>query len=215
MPQHQPALTVTSGVAQPRALKLHTDKQSATIMMAYPGITLADPDRHAMILLQTYLGGYSSQGGSKLFETLRGLGLVYTATAADISGPAGGMFLISAQGEPQNADAIVAKINQIVEEVRAGNLPDNLLAAAKDQTITGEKLSKQTIAEKSGAEALDEALGLGWQDSQTFPEKIRSVTKADVIRVAKKYLANPTVVVLTPTVPPAATQTAPNTVSHP
>ena len=40
--------------------------------------------------------------------------------------------MISAQGEPQNADAIVAKIKQIVEEVRGGMLPDAFLAAARD-----------------------------------------------------------------------------------
>ncbi len=200
IPQRSPALAMATSFATPKTVKLHTDKPAATILVAYPGITIADPDRYAITILQTYLGGYASQGGSKLFETLRGLGLVYTATASDFSGVAGGMFLISAQGEPQNADAIVAKIKQIVEEVRGGNLPDHLLAAAKDQVITGEKLAKQTIAAKSGQEALDEALGLGWDDSQKFPERIRAVTKEDVVRVARKYLASGTVVVMTPDV---------------
>ncbi len=198
IPPREVTLATSSTLAPAGSQTLHTDKGSATIMMAYPGMSVTSPDRHAAILLQTYLGGYSSPGGSVLFDTLRAKGLVYTVSASDISGAIDGMFLISAQGEPLNAKAIVAQIEQIVDAVKKGNLPDNLLAAAKDQAITGQQLAKQTIADKSGSEALDELLGLGWDDAAKFPAQIRAVTKADVVRVANKYLTKPTIVILTP-----------------
>lgn len=199
IPQKSPPLRMTSRAANAGVIRVPTKKESAAIMVAYPpGMTITSADRHAVTLLQTYLGGYTSQFGSVLFETLRGRGLVYTVQASNVSGPAGGMFLIAALGEPQNADAIAKTIQEIVERTKAGEIPDAKFEAAKDQAITGEKLSKLTIADKSANQALDELLGLGYDDDVRFPEKIRAVTKAEVVAAAKKYLNAPVVVIMTP-----------------
>jgi predicted Zn-dependent peptidase len=175
-----------------------TAKQSATVMLAYPGANISSADRHALIVLKTYFSGYSSPGGSLLFETLRGKGLVYTVDAANTCWPAGGLFLITALGEPKNTGAIVGNIQQVIETVKRGEVTDILFAAAKDQAITGEKLSKPTVAERSSQEALAEVLGLGWDDEVRFPEQIHAVTKEQMVRIANKYLTTPTIVILTP-----------------
>jgi zinc protease len=194
-----PALHTESIPAAPRTITLSTAKESASIMFAFPpGMTADDPDRYAMTVLQTYLGGYSSPGGSVLHETLRGQGLVYNVQAMTFAGAARGMFLIYTLGEPGNAPRILASVDRIVRDARGGNIPDKLLAAAKEQAITGEKLSKQTIADKAQNAALDELLGLGFEEEERFPERIRAVTKSDVVRVANKYLQAPTIVITTP-----------------
>jgi predicted Zn-dependent peptidase len=108
------------------------------------------------------------------------------------------MFLIAALGEPRNADKIVATIEQIVADTKAGGFTDKALAAAKDQAITGQRLSNQTIAEKGAARALDETMGLGYEEEARFADAIAKVTRADVIRVANKYLTAPTIVITTP-----------------
>ncbi|HVT82470.1 MAG TPA: insulinase family protein, partial [Phycisphaerae bacterium] len=198
IPQKTPALHMTSRSAAPAATRVPTKKDSATIMVAYPGMTVTNPDRYALTVLQTYLGGYTSQFGSVLFDTLRGRGLVYTVQASNITGPAGGMFLISAQGEPQNADAITKAIAEIVAQTKAGDIPDVKFNAARDQAITGEKLSKLTIAEKSSDQALNELIGLGYDEDARFPERVRAVTKEQVIAAARNYLTAPVIVVMTP-----------------
>ena len=55
----------------------------------------------------------------------------------------------------------------------------------------------QTIAEKSSSAALDELLGLGYDADKRFPDGIRAVTKADLVRMANKYLQDPIVVIMT------------------
>lgn len=201
IPQSSPALNLETTPAAGQTILRHTEKQSATVMFAFPpGMKITNDDRYAMFLLQTYLGGYSSPGGSVLHETLRGKGLVYTVQASTVTGPAGGMFLIYALGEPQNAQEIVKSVEAIVADAKAGKISDTQIAAAKDQTITGEKLSKQTIADKSSSEALDELLGLGYDQSTHFPERVRAVTKADLVRVANTYLTAPVVVIHSPEV---------------
>jgi predicted Zn-dependent peptidase len=69
---------------------------------------------------------------------------------------------------------------------------------SKDQAITGQKFSKLTIADKSPSEALHELLGLGCDEDVKFPQKIRDVTKAQIVEVAQKYLIEPVIVILTP-----------------
>jgi zinc protease len=199
IPENSPPLALESIPASPhRALK-HTDKESATIMLAYPpGATADSPDRYALTVLQTYLGGYTSSAGAILFDTLRGKGLVYVVQASNVPGAARGMFLIAALGEPRNADKIVATIEQIVADTKAGGFTDKALAVAKDQAITGQRLSNKTIAEKGAARALDETMGLGYEEEARFADAIAKVTRADVIRVANKYLTAPTIVITTP-----------------
>jgi predicted Zn-dependent peptidase len=108
------------------------------------------------------------------------------------------MFLVAALGEPKNADAIVTNIEQIVADTKAGRFSDKALAVAKDQAITGQQLSNQTIAEKGSARALDEAMGLGYEEETRFAEAVGKVTREDVVRVANKYLTAPTIVITTP-----------------
>ena len=190
-----PAKTVTQA----------TEKKSATIMLAYgPGMVAGSADRDAMIVLQTLLGGYSSPGGSLLHEALRGQGLVYTVQATNFAGvgsgdqAARGMFLIAALGEPQNTEKIVAMIQKIVEDVKAGRITDKEIATARDQSVTGHQLQHQTVAAQAQGQALDEAMGLGYDDDEKFAARVKAVTKDDVVRVAGKYLKDPVIAITRP-----------------
>ncbi|HVS72575.1 MAG TPA: pitrilysin family protein [Phycisphaerae bacterium] len=199
IPQQSVSLDKTSTPAPPHRVTRPTDKQSATIMFAFgPGSVVNSPDRYALTLLQTYLGGYQSASGAILFDTLRGKGLVYVVQASNIPGEDTGMFLIAALGQPQNTSQIIATIQQIIADTKAGKFSDQALAIAKDQAITGQRLSNQTIADKNAARALDELLGLGYQEEDRFAQNINNVTRADLLRVANQYLANPTIVITTP-----------------
>jgi zinc protease len=198
IPMAAPMLASSSRRAPGHVARFPTGKQSATVMFGFPGIRVNSPDRYAVTLLQTYLGGYSSPGGSLLHETLRGKGLVYTVQAEEISGPAGGMFLITALGEPGNVTQIVSNIQELIARVRRGEIPEAALAAAKEQAITGLQLSKQTIGEKNAAEALDELMGLGFDEDARFPARIRALSKDDVVRAAQRYLVDPTIAITTP-----------------
>jgi zinc protease len=119
---HNPTLNVFSVPEAAKTVVKPTAKQSATVMLAYPGANISSADRHALIVLKTYFSGYSSPGGSLLFETLRGKGLVYTVDAANTCWPAGGLFLITALGEPKNTGAIVGNIQQVIETVKRGEV---------------------------------------------------------------------------------------------
>jgi zinc protease len=198
LPRVNPTLNAFTVIADPQRVVRPTDRSSATVVLAYPGVTSASPDRFALTLLKTYLGGFSAPSGALLHETLRSKGLVYTVKAANITGPAGGMFLITALGEPQNAGAIVDNIVGLIESLKQGDIPDAPFEAAREQTITGDRLSRLTVAEISSQQAMNELLGLGYDEETRFAAKIRAVTKDQMLRAAQTYLTQPTVVILTP-----------------
>jgi zinc protease len=201
-PASPPALATTSTMNPPHQVTRHTAKQSATIDFAFgPGSAITSSDRYALLLLKTHLGGYASPGGSVLFETLRGKGLVYTVSANNVPSAlphGGGMFLIEALGEPEKSQQIVDAIESIVKSVKTTPLSDKQLVTVKDQAIAGELLSKQTIAAKAAARTLDELYGLGYENDAHFAENIQKVTATDIEKAANKYLQSPTIVILTP-----------------
>jgi zinc protease len=198
-------LNLVTELASGKTVIQPTEKQSATVMLAYgPGSVAGQKDRDAMLVLQTLLGGYNSPGGPLLHETLRGKGLVYTVQATNIPGvkhgdkEARGTFLIAALGEPGNADQIVTIIEQIVADVKAGKTSEKDIAGAKDQAITGHQLQNQTIASQAQDQALDELMGLGYNDNDTFAARIKAVTKDDVVRAANAYLQSPVIAITKP-----------------
>ncbi len=198
IPPRNPTRNTYSITNEPRTVVKPTAKQSATVMFAYPGANIASADRDTLVLLKTYLGGYSSPSGSLLHETLRSKGLVYTVKVTTVSGPAGGLFIITALGEPKNADAIASTISGLIENLKAGNVPDVAFNTAKDQTITGKKLDLPTIADISSHQALNEVLGVGFDDDLKFADHIRALTKDALVRAGNKYLTTPTLVIMTP-----------------
>jgi predicted Zn-dependent peptidase len=77
-------------------------------------------------------------------------------------------------------------------------LPPADFEAAKQQALTGDKLTRLTVADISAHQALNEALGLGYDEEKRFAEKIQSITREQLLRAARTYLTEPTVVILTP-----------------
>ena len=205
MPRHEAKLATVSEEGTPGTYLNPTKKQSATVIIGYgPGMTVDSKDRDAMMMVQTVLGGYSSALGSPLFETLRGKGLVYTVQAGNSAGPVKGMFMVIALGEPGNADEIVRIITQIIDDTKAGKLfTEEAIAKARDQAITGQQLQAVTIADKATAQALDELMGLGYDNDKTFAARMKAVTREDMIRVANEYLTKPVITITTPNAPAA------------
>lgn len=199
MPKGHGELHLDSQRAPATRVTQHSGKPSAGILIGFgPGMTVNSPDRDAVTIMQTMLSGYGSPGGSILHETLRGKGLVYVVTSMNFAGPAKGLYIVAAQGEPKNTDEIIRLIMEKIDEVKAGKFSDEDLKLARNQAITGEQLQNQTVAAQAVSETLDELMGMGYDDHNKEPDRLRAVTREDVIRVAKAYLQAPVITVTTP-----------------
>lgn len=176
-----------------------TRKQVAAIYLGFPGTTITNlPDRYALHILDAILSGIGFPGGW-LHTDLRGRQLVYVVHAFNWLGLEPGFFGIMAATQPHQADQVVDLILQHVDKAKAGEISDAELTRAKQLAVIAERLEGQTNSDLAATAGLNELYGLGYDFSAREVERLQQVTKADVHRVAQRYLHHPTIVITTST----------------
>jgi zinc protease len=163
----------------------HRDKKQAVLVVGFPGLTVHDPDRYALELLQEAL----SDLGSRLFLRIREtLGLAYYVGAQNFLGLQPGYFAFYAGTAPEKADLVEFEILQESESLRVGGLTELELKRAKAKLIGQKKIARQDLGAYAMATALDELYGLGYQSCDSEDAHFEAVTLADIQRVCQKYL---------------------------
>lgn len=185
-------------ISQPVVRHKQTGKQTGMVVVGYEGTSVLDrKDYAALTLLDAIMSGYSYPGGW-LHNDLRGEGLVYYVHAFQIAGPAPGYFAAMAQTQPDKVQTVVQRIRQFVDRAKAGEISEDEFRTAQQMVISLHAQENTTISEQAQQAALDELYGLGYDYDRTFDQRIRSVTRDDVVRAAKKYLDQYVVVTTSP-----------------
>lgn len=163
----------------------HRDKKQAVIVIGFPGVTLHDPDRYPLELIQEAL----SDLGSRLFLRIReNLGLAYYVGAQNFVGLRQGYFAFYAGATPENAGVVEFEILKEAESLRVGGLTETELQRAKAKLIGQRKIGRQDLGSYASATALDELYGLGYQNCDSEDGRYEAVTFEDIQRVARRYL---------------------------
>lgn len=164
-----------------------TQRESATAIVAWPTISVRDTRDHAALtLLQTILGGYGYPGG-RLFEELRGEGLVYRLTVEQMIGPAPGYFYVMFETRPDAVLTTLDSIDRALERIKKEDVSPEEMEAAKERIIAYHAQEAKTDADRAAKAALDDLYGLGYNNDEQFEQRIRDVTADDLFRVARKY----------------------------
>ena len=175
-----------------------TAKETGMVVLGYEGTSIFDKkDQAAMTLLDAIMSGYNYPGGW-LHNALRGEGLVYYVHAFQITGPAPGFFAVMAQTEPDKIRSVVERIQGFIDRAKAGEISEDEFLTAQQMVIALHAQDNTTISEQAQQAALDELYGLGYDYDKGFDERIRAVTRDDVVRVAKKYLGDHVLVTSSP-----------------
>jgi zinc protease len=98
----------------------------------------------------------------------------------------GGYFGIVAQTTPDNYDAVLEAIQSKMTLIQEEELAPEELERAKAMCITAHELGLETIASQASNAATHEIIGLGYDYDTLYPGFIKSVSAAEVLRVAKK-----------------------------
>ncbi len=174
-----------------------TRKPAAVVYVAYPGFDLTNVrDRAPMDVLDTIVSGYHMPGGW-LHEALRGRGLVYEVHAYTMAGLRPGYFGAYAVCRPEKVREVVGTIEWHLGRATRETFKPEQLEPARSTVITAKKLSRETVDEWAFEAALDECLGLGYAYAREEVRRIREVTPEDVSRVAKWYIRQPVICILT------------------
>ena len=182
----------------PRAARRVVERpaQQAQVMVGYIGPGLTDPEYPAVRVLGTILGGGMS---GRLFTELRDRrGLAYQVGVLGTyrTGPS---FLLTYMGTaPANVEASEAGVLAEIDRIRGEQVNERELARAKAFLLGNLTMDRRTTARDAWYLAFFEVVGAGWNFPERYARAVEAVTAADVGRVAQRYLAGPTVVVLQP-----------------
>ncbi len=180
------ALTAPQHVAAAR------DKKQAVLVIGFPGLTMFDPDRHALDLIQESC----SDLGSRLFMRIRDeLGLAYYVGAQNFAGLVPGHFSFYAGTQPESAKQVEEEILKEVAALRDAGLSADELRRSKAKMVGHKKIHRQDLGNLAMNTALDELYGLGAHFHEQEDALVEAVTHEDIIRVARRVLDPQRVVV--------------------
>jgi predicted Zn-dependent peptidase len=198
LPGASGSLSRPAAEAAPRAERrlVERDARQAQVLVGFLAPPLDDPDHAAVRVLGAVLGGGMS---SRLFVELRDRrGLAYSTGVITThrTGPA--FFLPYLGTAPANADAAVAGVLGEVERLRRERVEERELARAKAWLLGNLAMDRRTSSRHAWYLAFFELVGGGWDWPERYARAVEAVSVADLSRVAERYLARPTVVILRP-----------------
>ena len=161
------------------------DKKQAVIILGFPGLTICDPDRYALELLQEGC----SDLGSRLFLRVREkLGLAYYVGAQNFLGLFPGYFAFYAGTAPDKLAQVETELINEARLLAAEGFTAEELRRCKAKVIGQKKIARQDLGGLALAVALDELYGVGYQHIDAEDARYEAVTLEQIKRVARKYL---------------------------
>jgi zinc protease len=161
------------------------EKKQGVIVIAFPGVSIHNADRHALELLQEAL----SDLGSRLFVRIReNLGLAYYVGAQHFLGLQPGYFALYAGTTPEKLDQVEEEMLKEVGLLREHGVTEEELKRAKAKLLGQKKIARQDLGGYAVATALDELYGLGYQNCDQEDALYERVTLQDVLQAIRTYL---------------------------
>jgi predicted Zn-dependent peptidase len=179
-------LSVDGNVPTRRAIGEARPIAQANVALGLPALPRRDPDRYALMVLNSVLGRGMS---SRLFKEVRERrGLAYSVGSSVSRHSDTGMLGVSAGVSPENVREAVRVILAELEKLTQERVGDEELTKARDYTVGSFRLSLETPM-ALGQRAGENLLTLGEiEPIESVVEKVRAVDANDVMRVAQRVL---------------------------
>jgi zinc protease len=159
----------------------------ANILIGHPGVMRSNPDHYALTVMNYILGG----GGfsSRLMDSIRDeMGLAYDVHSIFSSSMYGGVFRAGVQTKNASAKTVIEEVLGHMKRIKKEAVTDSEIEDAKAFLMGSFPRRLDTMRKIANFLAVVEFYGLGLDYPDRYPEIINSITREDVLRVAKKYL---------------------------
>jgi zinc protease len=169
------------------AVTIEKPISQANIILGQRGIARDNPDYYALTVMNFILGG----GGftSRLLNNIRTKGgLAYSVGSMFSVNKAPGSFEVVMQTKNNSATDAIQRACTELERVRREPVDDDELAGAKLYLTGSFPMRFDTTAKIAGFLSQVEFYDLGADYADTYAQRISALTKADVQRVAQRYL---------------------------
>jgi zinc protease len=171
--------------ALPARVENKKQNEQCILVLGFSGVSIHDPRRDALQVLETAMSGMSS----RLFHTIREeRGLAYFAGASQRIGVDPGQFILYAGTRLEARAEVEALILQEVERVTHQGLEADEIARAKTQLIADAEMRLQDNMNLATACSLNELYGLGCGHDFTTRQRIEAVTAEQIRQAARSIL---------------------------
>jgi predicted Zn-dependent peptidase len=120
----------------------HKDIEQVHLIMAYPSIQYASPERYVLSLANNIIGGNVN---SRLFQTIREeMGIAYAIYSYGGSYEKGGLFHIYAAVQPDQIQPAVRAVMDVLEELKRQPVSERELRIVKEQIKTELIISEES-----------------------------------------------------------------------
>ena len=170
-----------------KVIRIEKDLTQANIIFGNIGISRDNPDYYAVSVMNYILGG----GGfsSRMMQSIRDkMGLAYDVHSFFAAYRETGFFQAGLQTKNETANTAVDEMIKEIEKMKTEAVSDEELSEAKAYLTGSFPRRLDTNRKIADFLASIEFYNLGLEYDKKYPDYINSVTKQDVLRVAKKYL---------------------------
>lgn len=176
--------------------RIQKDLRDTFIIVGYPGCSIYDNERYALMVLDRLFSGMSG----RLYEKIREeSALSYSLGAFNFTGIEPGVFAFYVKTEEANIDKVLAMLGDEVEKIKTTQINEEELTSIKTYLLTQIQKEWESTSSLSLQVALDELYGLGYDYYKEYKQGIMDVTASQVKETANKYFNknwNTTVVIL-------------------
>jgi zinc protease len=173
-----------------RTVDKKNDKTSCGLFIGTDGMSINDPRRPVLDVLDAVLSGTGYPGG-RLFEALRGgkEDLVYVVGAFPFYGKRAGFFGVITQTTMNNLEKVQEIVLANLKRLSEEPVPAQELQNAKDMMRTMHQLGLETLDAQARSAVINEVLGLGWDYDRKYVGLIETVTAEKIQSLARELFS--------------------------
>lgn len=189
---HNEELSITYPTQDIRVFE-KAEKEQSHLIVGYPGLTLRDPDRYTLQIIQSILAG---QGGRLFIELRDKNSLAYSVSPMRMEGMEGGYFGAYIGCAPEKVDQALRMLREEFRKLCDTNVPDEELKRAQRYIVGRQDIDLQRTSAIAGSILFNDIYGIDYNEAFNCADKYWSVTAADVRRIAEKIFSQKGVISL-------------------
>jgi len=183
--QKRPAIARPLAPKKPIEIVHQRKKLQAHIVYGFLGTTITHKDRYVLEVMNSVLSG---QGGRLFLELRDKQSLCYAVSCSSQEGIEPGYIAVYMGTDASKLETALEGIKMEIAKIRADCVTEEEIERAKRFLIGNYELDLQKNHSVAALLTYHEIYGIPRDELVRYPERIEAITRADILRVAKKYL---------------------------
>lgn len=168
-----------------------SQKAQSHVVLGFPGVTITDPRKYALQVLQSVLAG---QGGRLFVELRDKASLAYSVAPLRMDGTDGGYFGAYIGCSPEKAARAIEMLRIEFKRLQQDLISKEELERAQRYLIGRHDIELQRNSNITSSILFDQIYGLDYRDTYRFANHIRKITREDIRTLAQDLFSKPAVI---------------------